>query len=42
MWGQNTIPKLKINPAIYHGSDLEGKAVQNLLNSAQDQIFIML
>ena len=32
MWEQNTIPKFKINPALYHGSYLEGKSVQNLLN----------
>ena len=27
--------KLGINPAIYHGGDLEGKAVQTLLDSAR-------
>ena len=29
--------KLGINPAIYHGGDLEGKAVQTLLDSARKQ-----
>ena len=29
--------KLGINPAIYHGGDLEGKAVQTLLDSAREK-----
>ena len=39
---KNSMKTLKINPAIYHGGDLEGKAVQNLLNCARDQSFIIL
>ena len=33
---------LKINPAIYHGGDLEGKAVQKLLDCARDKSFTIL
>ena len=33
---------MKINPAIYHGGDLEGKAVQKMLDCARDGSFIIL
>ena len=39
---KNSMKALKINPAIYHGGDLEGKAVQNLLDCARDQSFTIL
>ena len=34
--------KMKINPAIYHGGDLEGKAIQKMLDCARDKSFTIL
>ena len=34
--------KLKINPAIYHGGDFEGKAIQKMLDCARDKTFTLL
>ena len=34
--------KLKINPAIYHGGDFEGKAIQKMLACARDKTFTLL
>ena len=34
--------QMKINPAIYHGGDLEGKAIQKMLDCARDESFTIL
>ena len=33
---------MKINPAIYHGGDFEGKAIQKMLDCARDKSFTIL
>ena len=39
---KESMKDLKINPAIYHGGDLEGKAVQKLLDCARDKSYTIL
>ena len=34
--------QIKINPAIYHGGDFEGKAIQKMLDCARDGSFTIL
>ena len=39
---KESMKKMKINPAIYHGGDLEGKAIQKMLDCARDKSFTIL
>ena len=39
---KESMNEMKINPAIYHGGDLEGKAVQKMLDCARDHSFTIL
>ena len=39
---KESMKKLKINPAIYHGGDFEGKAIQKMLDCARDKTFTLL
>ena len=39
---KDSMNEMKINPAIYHGGDLEGKAVQKMLDCARDHSFTIL
>ena len=33
---------MKIDPAVYHGGDFEGKAIQKMLDCVRDEEFVLL
>ena len=39
---KESMKQMKINPAIYHGGDFEGKAIQKMLDCARDKTFTIL
>ena len=39
---KESMKEMKINPAIYHGGDFEGKAIQKMLDCARDKTFTIL
>ena len=39
---KESMKRMKINPAIYHGGDFEGKAIQKMLDCARDKSFTIL
>ena len=39
---KESLKKLKIDPAVYHGGDFEGKAIQKMLECVRDETCVLL
>ena len=39
---KESLKVLKLDPAVYHGGDFEGKAIQTMLDCVREETFVIL